>query len=79
MAAIVSRPQWVNGTHLKPEMFLDSERADEDVLLLDVGRDAGHPSTNGTSVYSDIALDRHTTSTSTRQDIEQGRLAGTTS
>ena len=52
-------------------MFADGKSANKEVILLDIGRHAGHAFANPTSIHPDITLDLKTPTVAVSQDIEK--------
>jgi len=62
---------------LEPEVFADGERADEEILLLDVRRQTGHAAADTAAVHSHFTADEQLAAVTVRQHVQQRRLART--
>ena len=65
-------------THLEDEMFFDCEWRDEEVVLLDVGRDVLDVSAQFSAVHSDLTAQPQALGVSARQHVHQRRFPGAT-
>ena len=58
-------------------MLADSERADEQVVLLDVGRQARHAAADAAAVDSNVSVDEQVATVTICQHVQQSRLSRT--